>query len=292
MTSWSEASARARVAGLLDPGSFIEFVPPAARMTSPHLAAMGLPVAFDDGVVVGRGRLGGQPVLVAAQEGGFMGGAVGEVHGAKIAALLDLACEERPAAVLLALESGGVRLHEANAGLIAVSEIMRATLAARAAGVPVMALGGGRFGIFGGIGIVAGLCDAVILSEEGRLGLSGPEVIETEKGVEEFDSRDRALVWRVTGGKHRYLMGDAAALVPDTIAAFRQAALAGLSRPVPLDLAALDSEQALLSDRVTRFADVTDPAAIWAALGWPETDAIALMETEDFLHMANGRRMP
>ena len=36
--------------------------------------------------------------------------------------------------------------------------------------------------------------------------------------------RDRALVWRVTGGKHRYLIDQAQVLVPDAIEAFAQAA--------------------------------------------------------------------
>ena len=45
----------------------------------------------------------------------------------------------------------------------------------------------------------------------------GPEVIETVAGVEEFDARDRALVWRVTGGKHRYLIGDCSTIVRDDI---------------------------------------------------------------------------
>ncbi|MCW2286187.1 acetyl-CoA carboxylase beta subunit, partial [Rhodoblastus acidophilus] len=38
------------------------------------------------------------------------------MHGAKIVGLLERALDERPAAVLLLVESGGVRLHEANAG--------------------------------------------------------------------------------------------------------------------------------------------------------------------------------
>src|SRR5262249_13792443 len=122
--SYYEASARSRIAGILDPQSFREILPPSARAVSPHLTALDLPVAFDDGVVVGSGMLDGRSVLVAAQEGGFMGGAVGEVHGAKIVGLLERALRTRPAAVLLMLESGGVRLHEANAGLIAVSEVM------------------------------------------------------------------------------------------------------------------------------------------------------------------------
>jgi acetyl-CoA carboxylase beta subunit len=46
---------------------------------------------------------------------------------APLVGLLQRALRDRPAVVLLA-ESGGVRLHEANAGLIAVSEVMRAVL--------------------------------------------------------------------------------------------------------------------------------------------------------------------
>ena len=137
-----------------------------------------------------------------------MGGAVGEVHGAKLTGLLERAVYEKPAAVLLLLESGGVRLHEANAGLIAISEVIRALLSARTAGIPVIGLIGGAYGCFGGMGIVARCCDTLIINEEGRLGLSGPDVIETTMGVEEFDSNDRALVWRTVGGKHRYLLGE------------------------------------------------------------------------------------
>jgi len=77
------------------------------------------------------------------------------------------------------------------------------------------------------------ICDVVVMSEEGRLGLAGPEVIETAQGVEEFDSQDRALVWRTVGGKHRYLLGDATFLVEEDLAAFRQAALAGCQRRLP-----------------------------------------------------------
>src|SRR4029434_2088287 len=132
------------------------------------------------------------------------------------------------------------------AGLIAISEIIRALLAARLAGIPVVAIIGGANGCFGGMGIVARCCDRVIVSEEGRLALSGPEVIETVKGVEEFDSRDRALVWRTTGGKHRYLLGEADALVADSIHEFRAAALAALEHRRPLTLDELEAQHAKL----------------------------------------------
>ena len=271
MISFAECSARERLALLLDAGSFHEWLPPSARVTSPHLAQLGVPSAFDDGVAIGRATLAGHSVFVAAQEGAFMGGGVGEVHGAKLVGLLQRALRERPQAVLLLAESGGVRLHEANAGLIAVSEVMRALLDVRAAGIPVIVLIGGANGCFGGMGIVARCADHIVMSDVGRLAMSGPEVIEASHGVEEFDARDRALVWRTTGGKHRWLTGDCDALVEDDVAAFRAAAIAALGKSAPLTLAALEAEHALLSRRLHALPE-DDSAGdqselLWRALG-------------------------
>ena len=276
--SYSECSARERLAALLDAGSFHEWLPPQARITSPHLAQLGVPSSFDDGVAIGRGRLAGQDVFVAAQEGAFMGGGVGEVHGAKLVGLLRRAQRERPRAVLLLAESGGVRLHEANAGLIGVSEVMRAVFDLRATGVPVLVLIGGANGCFGGMGLVARCADRVIISDVGRLAMSGPEVIEASHGVEEFDARDRALVWRTTGGKHRYLLGDADALVDDDVAAFRQAALDWLDRPRPMDLAALEAEHTLLSERQRQAQGCDDARELWQRLGVPEPATVPDLE--------------
>lgn len=276
--SYSECSARERLAALLDAGSFHEWLPPQARITSPHLAQLGVPSSFDDGVAIGRGRLAGQDVFVAAQEGAFMGGGVGEVHGAKLVGLLRRAQRERPRAVLLLAESGGVRLHEANAGLIGVSEVMRAVFDLRTAGVPVLVLIGGANGCFGGMGLVARCADRVIISDVGRLAMSGPEVIEASHGVEEFDARDRALVWRTTGGKHRYLLGDADALVDDDVAAFRQAALDWLDRPRPMDLAALETEHTLLSERQRQAQGCDDARELWQRLGVPEPATVPDLE--------------
>jgi malonate decarboxylase beta subunit len=286
MSSYLELSARERIQRLFDAGTFEEFLPPTERVISPHLAQLDAPVSFDDGVVVGRALMGGKPVYGAAQEGGFMGGAVGEVHGAKLVGLLQRAIQEQAHAVLLLLESGGVRLHEANAGLIAVSEVMRAMLDVRAAGIPVVVLIGGSNGCFGGMGIAARCANTIIMSEEGRLAMSGPEVIETAHGVEEFDSRDRALVWRTTGGKHRYLLGDCQALVPDNVSAFRQAALDAMhacrAGHVELTLADLEDEQRLLEQRLQNFGMHADPYQIWTALGISDPSALPMLEAEAF----------
>ncbi len=288
--SYYESSARARIAGLLDARSFHEWLSAEARVTSPHLATLDLPAAFDDGVIIGEGSIAGKQIFVAAQEGGFMGGAVGEVHGAKLVGMLDRALRDRPAAVLLLLETGGVRLQEANAGLIAVSEVMRAILAARAAGVPVIAAIGGQYGCFGGMGIAARCASTIIMSEEGRLGLSGPEVIETARGVEEYDSRDRALVWRTVGGKHRYLLGECDKIVPDSVTAFRDAVTACIAKGDDWSMASLEREHELLRDRLKRFGACKDGRDIWRRLGWDDPDALAMLDNDDFVAGARERR--
>jgi malonate decarboxylase beta subunit len=101
--------------------------------------------------------------------------------------------------------------------------------------------------------LVARCADHLVISETGRLAMSGPEVIEASHGVDEFDSRDRALVWRTTGGRHRVESGDCDRLVDDDVAAFRSAAIDAIrtsSTSRPLTLAALEAEHALLVARL------------------------------------------
>ena len=286
--SWYEASARQRIDALVDVGSFQEFIGPELRETSPHLSIFDLPEQFDDGIVVGRGRLEGSPVLVAAQEGRFMGGAFGEVHGAKLTGLLRAACALHQD-VLILFDTGGVRLQEANAGELAIAEIMRAVIEARRAGVSVVGLIGGRAGCYGGGSLIAGTCSRLIVSEHGRISVSGPEVIETNRGIEEFDSRDRALVWRTMGGKHRYLIGGADMFVDDEALAFRQAAIEALRGKRGCDTTVLAAEQKRLERRLQRFGEATDAVEIWQALGLDAPTEIPALPTDAFLRAAGKR---
>lgn len=289
MSSWYEASARQRVEALTDPGSFAEFIGPEEREISPHLALFDLPEQFDDGIVVGRAKLGGKPVLMAAQEGRFMGGAFGEVHGAKLTGLLR-AARALYQPVLILFDTGGVRLQEANAGEMAIAEIMREVVITRAQDIPVIGLIGGRAGCFGGGGLIAGCCSALVISEQGRLSVSGPEVIETNRGADEFDSKDRALVWRVTGGKHRYMIGAADLFVEDSVEAFRRAALEALLRPAALDILVLAAEQKRLEHRLARFGKMTEARDIWAALGMQFPERVPALDTGAFLAESRHKR--
>jgi malonate decarboxylase beta subunit len=287
--SWYEASARQRIDLMLDAGSFTEFIGPEQREHSPHLQVFDLPEQFDDGIAVGRGLLAGAPVFVAAQEGRFMGGAFGEVHGAKLTGLLRAARDIGSIPVLILFDTGGVRLQEANAGELAIAEIMRALIEARTAGVKVIGLIGGRAGCYGGGGLIAGCCSALAVSEQGRISVSGPEVIETNRGVEEFDSKDRALVWRTMGGKHRRLLGGADAFSDDSIAAFREVALDLIASAPGFGIDVLKAEQARLVSRLARFGACGDATDIWKAegLSGAEIEAVPAMPAREFITLAN-----
>jgi malonate decarboxylase beta subunit len=238
--------------------------------------------------VIGRASLGGRAVLVAAQEGQFMGGTFGEVSGAKLVGLVRAARDHKalPQTILLLLDSGGVRLQEANAGELAVAELMRAIVQARCAGVAVIALVGGKSGAFGGAGLTAGTCSRVVVSESGRIGVSGPEVIETNKGVEEYDSRDKALVWSVCGGKNRRLIGMADAFTDDTMEGFRQTTLAQMKRSHQLDLATLQAEQTRLAKRQEDFGNCDDAVSMWKIMGIAHADEVAELDTAPFIKLA------
>jgi malonate decarboxylase beta subunit len=231
-----EMRARQRAQALLDPGTFRELLGPFDRLESPWLPLQGIVPESDDGVILARGQLAGQAALVVAIEGAFQGGGMGEVSASKIAAALALArrdCEAGKSIVpVLVLETGGVRLQEANLGEAIVAEIHAEIVALRRL-VPVIGVITGMVGCFGGMSITAGLCSYLVAFPQGRLELNGPEVIEQEAGVDEFDASDRRLIWDVMGGAQRYGTGFVDALVEDDVELLKQALLQLVARGVP-----------------------------------------------------------
>ena len=287
--SFYEKTARNRIASIVDKGSFQEILKPGSIPVSPNLASLDIVGSFDDGVIIGQATIQDAPIYMIAQEGKFMGGAVGEIHGAKIVGTLLKAIEDKPKAVVFFVDSGGVRLHEANAGLITISEIMRAMLKVRDAGIPIITVIGGTNGAFGGMGICACLSTHVIMTEEGRLALSGPEVIETIKGVEEFDSKDRALVWRVTGGKTRYLLDHVDFLVEDDVDDIKQGIMEALAEPaITLDLAYLQQRQAGLQQQYDQWFGQKDSTPIWQAMHIDNPESIAMLSAQEIRAIKKG----
>lgn len=234
--SFIELKARQRAHALLDEGSYRELLDPFEGVMSPWLGAQGIVPQADDGMVVAKGTINGKPAVVVAIEGAFQGGSMGEVSGAKMAAALELAAEDNrngiPTQAVLGLETGGVRLQEANLGLAAIADIHAAIVDLRRY-TPVVGIVAGTVGCFGGMSIAAALCSYLIVTREARLGLNGPQVIEQEAGIEEYDSRDRPFIWSMTGGEVRYQSGLVDALVGDGVNAVKAAMNDALAKGVP-----------------------------------------------------------
>ena len=222
--SFIERGARSRARALLDAGSMRELLDPFCGLGSPWLPQQGVTAQADDGVVVAKGLFDGQPAVVLAIEGGYQGGSMGEVGGAKIAGALELAARDNRNGIatraVILFETGGVRLQEANLGLAAIAEIQAAIVDLRRY-QPVIGITAGTVGCYGGLSIAAGLCSYLVVTREARLGLNGPAVIEQEAGVEEFDSRNKPFIWSLTGGEQRFHTGLADAYVEDDTAQIR-----------------------------------------------------------------------
>lgn len=307
-SAFLDANARERAVGMVDKGSFTELLGPMDRFTSPHLPVLGTAIEFDDGTVTGVGLLGKHPVFVVSMEGKFIGGAIGEVNGAKMVNSLRLALktakeikekhpedyEARRPMVVVSFETGGVRLHEANAGLLAHAEVMDAIQDCRKI-LPVVAVVGSKVGCFGGMGFVAAAMDVIVMSEQGRIGLTGPEVIEQEMGKDEFDASNKALVYRTTGAKHKYIIQDCNYLVETTIGAFKEA-LAEIA-DIPMEkieemrrigsLKLVQEQQKLVA--LVAEMQPKDSMDLWKHFGNENAEELPEMATAEFLKVAKRR---
>lgn len=168
-----KATARERIAMLLDEGSFTEIgflagAGPAGReMENPG-----------EGVVTGSGTIDGRAVYLFAQDYTVAGGAVGEIHAAKICRILDLA-GENGAPVIGLYDSAGARIDEGLAALEGYGSILfRQTLYSGV--IPQIAVVMGPCA--GGAAFSPALADIVVMVESGTLFVTGPQVIEAATG--------------------------------------------------------------------------------------------------------------
>lgn len=104
-------TARERIGLLFDPGSFVEYgLFVEHRCTEFGMDAVKAPA---DGVVTGFGKVNGRVVYAYAQDATVMGGSLGEMHGYKIARLMEEAIHAgRP--IVCLNDSGGGRIQEGN----------------------------------------------------------------------------------------------------------------------------------------------------------------------------------
>jgi malonate decarboxylase beta subunit len=229
--SFQELSPRERLTAIFDDGFHTEMAGPFDGILSPWLSQQGMVSQSDDGIVVSRGTIGGREAVGIAIEPRYEGGSIGEVGGAKIAVALKLARESSTAGrqvnVVLLLETGGVRLQEANLGLAAISEIHSAIIGLREFS-PVIAVIAGPIGCFGGMSLGAALCSQIIATSYGRLGMNGAEVIEQEAGPQELDASDRDLVRQLVGCESRLRDRFIDSIADDDCASIRSAVVDAL----------------------------------------------------------------
>ncbi|PKU25733.1 biotin-independent malonate decarboxylase subunit beta [Telmatospirillum siberiense] len=268
--SFIELSARERTKALLDAGTWRELLGPFDRLHSPWLEMQDIVPQEDDGVVVARGLIDGQPAVVAGIESAFQGGSMGEIAGMKIAAALDLARQDHergiPTRPVLLLETGGVRLQEANLGLAVIAEIHAAIIALRPH-VPVVGIIAGLVGCFGGMSLAAALCSHLIVTPQARLGMNGPEVIEQEAGIAELDASDKRLIWSLIGGEQRAAVGLVDQLVEDDADAIAEAVRAAFRAGQPDSYRSQQIPQFLARLVAIDPALVTDGPALRALWG-------------------------
>jgi len=157
-------TARERVAALLDEASFVEL---------DALAADGA-----SGVVVGYGLIEGRPVYLYAQDFTVKAGAVGAEHARKVLKILDLA-EKTGSPVIAMLDTAGARIDE---GMAAVDAYVRwiARSSELSGVVPQVALVLGPCG--GSAAICASVCDVVLMSQNGKLFVNGPQLVSAATG--------------------------------------------------------------------------------------------------------------
>ena len=132
----------------------------------------------DSGMLAATGTVGGQPVVAFASDATVMGGAMG-VAGCKavVAAYERALADEVPVVGLW--HSGGARLPEGVVSLHAVGEVF--AIMTRASGkIPQISVVIGAAA--GGAAYGPALTDIVILAPEGRIFVTGPDVVRSVTG--------------------------------------------------------------------------------------------------------------
>jgi acetyl-CoA carboxylase carboxyltransferase component len=169
---------RDRLNSLLDKGSFQEIQ--WLRTHRSTFFGMDKMKIYGDGVIIGYGKVDGRPVFIYAQDFTVFGGSIGEVHGEKIAYLIDMAIKYG-APVIGLYDSGGARIQEGVASLHSSGLLFAANVKASGV-VPQIALMLGPCA--GAASYSPALMDFVIMVKQAYMFITGPEVVKAATGVD------------------------------------------------------------------------------------------------------------
>lgn len=161
-----------RLEALCDPGSL------QLLRTGVRSAAMGDRAVDGDGVLTGAGTVKGRPVFCYAEDGGFLGGSLGEQHAVSITRTLRLA-ETARAPVVGFIHSAGARLQEGVGALGGYGEIFNAMVALSGV-VPQICVVTGTSA--GGGAYAPALADFLVMTKDAQMFLTGPGVVREAMG--------------------------------------------------------------------------------------------------------------
>jgi acetyl-CoA/propionyl-CoA carboxylase carboxyl transferase subunit len=158
----------------------------ALRLRAPGVTTERLDVLFDawqvvedvDGVLVGSGEVAGAPLIAFATDPSVQGGALGVEGCGAIVRATELAVR-RGVPVVGVWHSGGARLREGTAGLSSVARVFAAQTAASGQVLQVSVVLGPAAG---GAAYGPALTDIVVLGPQGRLFVTGPDVVRAVTG--------------------------------------------------------------------------------------------------------------
>ncbi len=181
-------SARARIAALVDPGSFAEIGGLVAPDTDDDAdAATARARSPSDGVVVGSARIDGRPVMLFSQDFSVHGGSIGRIGSAKTQRATQLAIT-RGIPLVMILDGGGHRIQDGQDARHFAHANGGFQNFARASGwIPMVAvmLGAG----FAGPTNYAGMSDFVVMVRGlSTMGLAGPALVKAATG-EDIDNQ-------------------------------------------------------------------------------------------------------
>ena len=195
-------AARRRIASLVDPRSFVEIgAYVKSRSTDYNMQKKDTPA---DGVVTGYGTIEDRLVYVYSQDASVLGGAVGEMHAAKIVALYQKAIE-MGAPIIGIIDSQGLRLQELTDALAGYGKIYASQ--AKASGViPQITIVAGTAA--GGAAVIPGLSDfTFMIDKQSKVFVSSANAME--KGTD-FDSIAAASVHGAKTGLADFVCADEA----------------------------------------------------------------------------------
>ncbi len=197
-------TARERIDGLLDPGSFTEFDELARHRATDFGMAANRP--YGDGVVTGYGTVDGRPVCVFSQDFTVFGGSLGEVYGEKIVKVMDHALKTG-CPVIGINDGGGARIQEGVVALGLFAEIFYRNVLASGV-IPQVSLIMGPCA--GGAVYSPAITDFTLMVEgTSHMFITGPDVIKTVTGEEvSFEDLGGAHAHNVTSGVAHYQAKD------------------------------------------------------------------------------------